>query len=211
MSISKFITSLILAFCLTIVFRFLAIPEPVSFFLIFCIVLLYLYLPFIYSIYYSKNINRIDRFLEKNDKQPMMKLYYALGNGKEEEIQQSLLLLKQKYRNSRHMSLFTVIASLHQNDLKNLKTDIDNIPQREYRLYYDTLFSIMIRESEKVINEKLTQIKKEWMKDALKAELAKRKGNRNEALRLSNSAAEKARGIQYYLLVKELDKMNNIA
>lgn len=168
-------------------------------------ILLVVLYPMLHTILFETNISKIERFLLKNKKNPNLYMIYALANELDEEVRGLTEKLLQKYKNRSRQAMYTVGKALYFKDIEEAKLHINQISQLSYRLYYQSI--ILIEEGDfdgavKMIEEVSTK----WMKDALLAELEKKRNNLPNAKKYANQAKLHSKGLQRYLLHKTYER-----
>ncbi|MBS4178299.1 hypothetical protein [Lederbergia citrea] len=200
-----FIISLIIVIPLMILLSKLNIPMPAVFGISFICIFFLIITPQLYFMYFSNNVENIERFMKRNLNQPLIALYYAMANKNDELIDKTMEKILKKYRKANHQAIFKTIFALYYGDVQEMKKFLHEIKPIQYQYYYKAIVSInegYIKEAEEYIEK--TKI--EWMKSALKAELYLKSGMLDEAENFSQKAVSQAKGLQKYILAKNYEQ-----
>ena len=156
-----------------------------------------LYLPLVSTAYFTKNVGKVDKFLEKNKRQPIYRLYYGLAHHDEEDIDEAMKVLKKKYQKPQQQAVFKAIVAFHKHDMTGIEKIIEQIHPEPYRQYYEVAYLIEVGELEEV-ESKLKQLKRVWMREAVLTELELKKGNQEAAFEHYKKALDGTGGLQRY-------------
>ncbi|MCC3356175.1 hypothetical protein [Bacillus sp. REN16] len=201
----RFVVLFGVALLLGVGMAFLDVSEPLGFIIsMLVIVCLTTYL-FIYPIYWEKNVKKIESYLEKRRKNPAFKLYYGMGNRIDEDVKEATEILLRKYKHPARQALFKTLHALYEDDILRVKKDIEDIRPPQYKAYYQAIVAVEEGELEQAA-ELGKQIKSEWMKHALAAGIAKKKGNHDKFVAEIQKAFEKTRGLQRYVIYKQYEE-----
>jgi hypothetical protein len=169
--------------------------------LIFLSVTLTTYIPFVWYIYFSRDIDKIGDYLKKRARQPILHFYYSLANADEAETEQALSTLKKKYKSPRMTAVVTAAYAARHDTLSSVKQCIPLIKDHSVKDYYETL--LKIEEGQLVDAENMIpSLQKEWMREVAEAELLHKKGQPEAARSHEEKAIDLTKGIQLYSLVK---------
>jgi hypothetical protein len=165
-----------------------------------------MFLPFLYYAYVAKNSKSLESFLRRRKRDPYCRFIFAIGNKNDKEVIEAyrMLIRKKKYKN--HFPLFTVIFSLYFEKTDGLEEEVNKIKPTQIRLYYEIMLMIQKTEGKRIEKEIYT-IKRKWMKEALLAELERKRGRVDKEIGHAKSALKAARGLQYYILKKEYERL----
>ncbi|MBM6619715.1 hypothetical protein [Bacillus suaedaesalsae] len=192
-----------IALILGLISGFLNLPIWFAMIALCMIVLPMSLYPTLNSLYFTKDINYVEKFLVERRKQPIYRFYYALANDNKADLEEALEILKKKYKNNPHwLAVFEIAYALHVNHLLSVKEKIGDIKQKDIRDYYEALVSVEQGDFEGAMKTE-NLMKKVWMKESILASIAMKKGLKEEANTHKQSAIEHAKGIQRYILVKE--------
>lgn len=156
-----------------------------------------LYIPLLYTAYFTKNMNKVDQLLKKQKHQPIYQLYYGLAHQLDEEIDAALAKILKKYRRPEQRALFETIVKLHRQDLAHLEATIEKIQPPPYRQYYEIAYLVekgQLKEAE----QQVERVKRGWMKDVLLVDIQLKKGNVKEAADHYKKALAQTGGLQRY-------------
>lgn len=135
----------------------------------------------------------------------MFKLYYGMGNRIDGDVKEATEALLRKFKQPARQAMFKTLFALYENDILRAKPDIENIQPPKYKYYYQAIVAVEEGKIEKA-QELSGKIKKEWMKHALEAGIAKKVENHDEYVEQIQLAFEKTRGIQRYVFFKQFEE-----
>jgi hypothetical protein len=177
------------------------IPFLFTAVLIFLSVTLIVYVPFVWYMYFSKNTESTGKYLQQRTKQTILQFYYHLANSHVEQMEETLILLKKKYKSPQMTAMFTVPYAAQQENLASAKESIPLIKDLSARQYYEALLKVEERQWDDV-ETMIPALQKEWMKEAIKSELLQKKGESAAANVHESKAISLTKGMQRYLLEK---------
>ncbi|WP_456272274.1 hypothetical protein [Bacillus sp. AK031] len=169
--------------------------------LIFLSVTLIVYVPFVWYMYFSKNTESTGKYLQQRTKQPILQFYYHLANSHVEQMEETITILKKKYKSPQMTAMFTVPYAAQQENLASAKESIPLIKDLSARQYYEVLLKVEEGQWDDA-DKMIPSLQKEWMKEAVKAELLQKKGEAGAAKVQGSKAVDLTKGMQRYLLEK---------
>lgn len=195
----------ILALVMGVIGGIYEIPFWIIMLIIFILTFVFVYWPFLQGLYFTTDMNKVEEFLIKRQKQPLFHFYYALANEQEEEAQVALEKLKQKYKSPHWNAVYTVIYAAYKDNLQSVESEIQQIKQAPLKAYYEGLLAIEKGDFDQA-SSMIEKVNKEWMKEQLQAEIYKAQGNEELAKSHQTKAIELSKGLQRYILVKQFRK-----
>lgn len=158
--------------------------------------------------YKSKNLQAIDRFLLRNSRKPIYQYAYSVAHGTDEEIRSSLKEIMIRYKQPDIHHVYGALYAVTEKDGDGVLSHAEKIGSGPMQSYYDAYGHALNGEYERA-EEALSQIPEdhEWMKHAIRAIVAHRKGDRDTFRKEAAAAKAHAGGIQYYLLHHNFRKM----
>ncbi len=204
MSSIKKIVFYVIVFIVSIVMTILKI----NIFIIFAIGFMLLFLmilPYLYTVFWEKDINKIEKFLIKEKGNPIYQLFYALANKLDEEVKDAIDQLLKKHKARHKQALYKVIYALYCKDILAAKQEVDNIKSDNFKYYYKS--AVLMEEGN--LNEArqlIEHISIPWMKSALLSELEYKLNDLDKAMYFAKHALDNAKGLQKYILYKTYER-----
>ncbi|MDZ5473546.1 hypothetical protein SM124_17665 [Bacillus sp. 31A1R] len=196
----------IIALIVGLVGGFLNISTWIVLIVLLILLFIFVYWPFISNVYLSTDMNKVEQFLLKRQKQPLFHFYYAVANNLEDEAEIALDKLKQKYKSPQWTAAYTVSYAAYKGTLSQHENDIKQIKQENLRNYFTALMHIEQGELSKA-QEMVPTIQKEWMKEEIQAAICVKQGNTEKAKLHHDRAIQLTKGMQRYLLVKKAEEL----
>ncbi|MFC7365311.1 MULTISPECIES: hypothetical protein [Bhargavaea] len=162
--------------------------------------------------YKSKNLRAIDRFLLRNSRKPIYKYAYSVAHGTDEEIRASLREIMNRYKQPDIRHVYGALLAVTEKDGDGVLSHAEKIGSEPMQSYYDAYGHALNGDYDQS-EEALTRIPEgyAWMKHAIRAVMASRKGDRDAFRKEADAAKADAGGIQYYLLHHNFRKMEESA
>ncbi len=160
------------------------------------------YLPIMINLYITDNMSKVERFLEARLNQPIFHFYYALANEDDFQVEKALRDVREKYKKGHYYTIYSVTYAAYKGKLVEEKNVIAQIKHPALRLYYEGLLAIEEEELEHAL-QLANEQKKPWMKEAILAEVAGKRGERDLEIQHQQEAIRLTHGLQRYLLVKK--------
>lgn len=134
-----------------------------------------MYIASLFSIHTTRNMTKLEKLFRKNRKHLYYSFVHALSNKDDKRVITSYRKLIKRKKYQSQFALFTILFSLYFGKTLGLREEAEKIKQLEIKSYYLALINIeesQFKEAKKII----TTITKKWMKEALLAEIALKKG-----------------------------------
>jgi hypothetical protein len=162
------------------------------------------YLPMIINLYMTEDMKKVERFIEARLNQPVFHFYYALANEDDFQVEKALREVRDKYKKEYYYTVYSVTYAAYKGKLVDEKEAIAQIKQPALRLYYEALLAIEEGELERA-NRLAKEQRKPWMKEAILAGVASKRGERDLEIKHQQEAIRLTRGLQRYLLMKRYE------
>jgi NOL1/NOP2/fmu family ribosome biogenesis protein len=162
------------------------------------------YLPMIMNLYMTEDMKKVERFIEARLNQPVFHFYYALANEDAFQVEKALREVRDKYKKEYYHAIYSVTYAAYKGKLVDEKEAIAQIKQPALRRYYEALLAIEEGELERA-SELAKEQRKPWMKEAILAGVANKRGERDLEIKHQQEAIRLTRGLQRYLLVKKYE------
>lgn len=205
-SVRTFLIGIIVAFSAFFVLdNYFSYPIFLNIFICYILVFITMYIASLFSIHTTRNMIMLEKLFRKNRKHPYYSFVHALSNKDDKRVITSYRKLIKRKKYQSQFALFTILFSLYFGKTLGLREEAEKIKQLEIKSYYLALINIeesQFTEAKKII----TTITKKWMKEALLAEIALKKGEDEVAKKHAKSALKHTKGIQYYVLKKGYER-----
>ncbi len=172
---------------------------------VFIIILIFILGPILYTTILQTDVDKLERFLLKNKKDPNFYIIYSLANELDEEVDDITEILLHKYKQVPRQAMYSVVRALYLKDLQEAKLHVRQIKPLKYSLYYQSIISIEEGDFD-VAEDLMKQIKTKWMTHALLAEMEQKRNNITEARSHALQARSSSRGLQRYILHKTYER-----
>ncbi|MEK4733203.1 hypothetical protein [Paenibacillus sp. FSL L8-0641] len=179
----------------------LHINNALAFIIIFILMFLILYVPILFTVLWDSNLKRIEKFLMSRKSKPEYHLFYALAHEIDEEVEDSIRLLLQKYKGIHKQALYKTVFAFYKKEILTVKEEIELIKPLAYKNYYRAIVC-MEEENNMKAHKIIHDIPTSWMKSALLSELELKSNHHTEALKLAQQAVHQSKGLQKYVLFK---------
>ncbi|MDP9675764.1 hypothetical protein J2W97_001759 [Paenibacillus jamilae] len=179
----------------------LHINNALAFIIIFILIFLILYVPILFTVLWDSNLKRIEKFLMSRKSKPEYHLFYALAHEIDEEVEDSIRLLLQKYKGIHKQALYKTVLAFYKKEILTVKEEIEFIKPLAYKNYYRAIVCMeegSNAEAHRIIHD----IPTTWMKNALLSELELKSNHYSAALKLAQQALHQSKGLQKYVLFK---------
>ncbi|MDX8364568.1 hypothetical protein [Cytobacillus sp. IB215665] len=165
------------------------------------IILILAILANLYPLYFSNNVLTIEKSILNKKRNALFNFYYVYANQIDDEIEEATERVLKKYQRPHIYALIQVIFALYNKDIIAAKKYVDHIKPLNYRKYYKGLISVVDNHVD-LANELANEIKIEWMKYALFAEIERKHGNDEGAIKYAKLSYSSARGLNKYMIYK---------
>lgn len=197
MKIIKYTLIFLLGVVLATAMMFWELPFWFIYVSVVVIYLLLLLAPQMYTVYASKDLEKIEQYLEKNKQKPVFAYPLALKTGNQEQIICSIEEILKRHKQPYMQEVYKTILALFEGNVSKLEHQAKQISKEPLRTYY-----IAYAEALKGNFDEATTLKellpKEWMQHAIKAIIAKEQGNIESFEKEANKCIELAKGVQKY-------------
>ncbi|MBD8068789.1 hypothetical protein [Bacillus sp. PS06] len=201
----RYVIAFILSFFSFFTLQYFDITNVFTIGLVFLLILAIVFLPVLHTVLFETNMDKIERFLLKNKKNPNFYMIYALANEIDDEVKDITEKLVKKSKQESRQAMYKVVQALYFKDVAEAKLHINQIKPVHYRLYYQA--SILLEEGDlDGAVELMEKLPSQWMKDAILAEHAKKLNNLATAKDYANKAMLHSKGLQRYLLHKTYER-----
>ncbi|WP_042199262.1 hypothetical protein [Paenibacillus camerounensis] len=160
---------------------------------------------FVYPFVLEKRVERVEDFLLRHKHKPGVYIHYVVANRLDDEAKTTMDKLMTKYKHSRALATYKAAYGLYCKDMDAIRTAVPYIRYADYRAYYATLLLIEDGKSTEA-REHLESIKKRWMRSALLAEVERKSGDIEAAVKHAREAVDTSGGAQRYVLHKEYER-----
>lgn len=183
----------------------IGLSPLIIFILLFIYLLIFTLLPYINIVFWTKNLKKIDRFLQNNRNKIFLSYFYSFVNESKEQqhsLLQEIVKLKQPPDEKQY---FKSMLALLNDDFLKANLEADKISEEELRIY--TLAYIAIfKEDDSVAYTLANDLQTSWRKYAIHSLLAFRHNKLDDFHTFSSYALAKTRGIDHYVLNHILNK-----
>ncbi|CAG9620617.1 hypothetical protein [Sutcliffiella rhizosphaerae] len=153
----------------------------------------------------SKDIDKIERYLEKKRHEPYYGFILELANGNLSLAKNELDELERKWKGKK-TAVFWAQYYLKAKNLSKAKEKLEQIEQVDIRTYIQA--GIAVEEKNfKVAEEFKSLLSKDWMKLAIELEMALGRKNYSLAKEKKEQALAVTKGLQYYMLYREFEQL----
>lgn len=203
MKILKYALIFVLGVILATAMMFLELPFWFIYVSVVIIYLLLLVAPQMYIVYKSKDLNKIENYLEKNRRKPIFAYPLALKTGDQEQIVRSIEEILKRYKQPYMQEVYKTILTLFEGDVSKMEHQAKQISKEPLRTYY-IAYAAALKGNYDEANTLKEQLPKEWMNHAIAAVIAKEQGNMELFDIEANKCIELATGVQRYGLYYSL-------
>lgn len=169
--------------------------KPLIAFSLILAVGLYLIYKQIYTVYFSKNLQRIEKFITDQQNNPVYNHLYMSAHGTKEEELAAIerILASNKQPLVQHTYLFN--RALLLDDIEMAKKEARQIPKESLRIYCIAYVKALEGDAE---GARAASFEKDWMTYAIEAIIAWQLKDVNIFEAQVTKSLETVRGIQYY-------------
>ena len=199
MKIIKYALIFVLGVILATAMMFLELPFWFIYVSVVVIYLLLLVAPQMYTVYKSKDLNKIEQYLEKNKRKPIFAYPLALKTGDQEQIVRSIEEILKRHKQPYMQEVYKTMLALFENNVSKFEQLAKQISKEPLRTYYIAYAEALKGNFDEATTLK-NQLPKEWMQHAIAAVIAKEQGNINLFEKEVNKCIDLATGVQKYSL-----------
>jgi len=199
MRLLPFMFTFIFGVILTVALLFLELPFWLVYTVIIVVYVVLLVLPQMYTIYKSNNLEKVERFLEKNKRKPIFAYPLVVKIGNREEIISTIQLILSKYKQPYIQEVYKTNLALFESNASLFEQRAKQISKEPLHTYY-----IAYAEALKGNFENAQALKQKlpvgWMPCAIDAIIANEKDDLSAFRLASDESIHLARGVQKYNL-----------
>lgn len=174
------------------------------FFIIFFITLPVLLIPQLYIMFFTKNVNLVEKYIYMKRKHPYYALLIELTNGNFTKATDHACHLKSPFYSQTRKSAMASIE-IELRNLRKAEITTQDIKNQDIRHHNLALIALLDANWE-VFQHLKDKIKSKALQYALEAEAAFKNGNTEESERLGHLAIASCAGIQKWLFIKSLER-----
>ena len=199
MKIIKYALIFVLGVILATAMMFLELPFWFIYVSVVVIYLLLLVAPQMYTVYKSKDLNKIEQYLEKNKRKPIFAYPLALKTGDQEQIVRSIEEILKRHKQPYMQEVYKTMLALFENNVSKFEQLAKQISKEPLRTYYIAYAEALKGNFDEATTLK-NQLPKEWMQHAIAAVIAKQQGNLDLFEKEADKSIDLATGVQKYSL-----------
>ncbi|EPD51236.1 hypothetical protein MHH33_15105 [Paenisporosarcina sp. FSL H8-0542] len=200
MNIKSLAITYSLVFIVTLVLSFLQFPFGAILLIVFFTIILPSILWPLHAIYWSNDLNRIEKFLQKNRKKAVFAFPLALAHGNRQEVEESLQTILTKYKQPSMQQVYTTILDIFLGDYDAARISAEKIKKKSLRTYYLANIAAKRGDIEEVMPH-IGSFEKPWMNHVMNSFIAHHEGNETLAKTEYQKAIDSSRGLQKYVVV----------
>lgn len=160
---------------------------------------------FYYPAVLDKRVDRVESFLRSQKNNPALYIHYVLANRLEDEAGTVMEQLMSKHKRVAVQATYKAAYGWYRKDMAAIQEAVQYIRYTDYRAYYEAALMLEGGESARA-REHLKSIRKQWMRSAVLAEIERKAGNNELAVKYAREAMEASGGVQLYVLYKEYER-----
>ncbi|MEK3902979.1 hypothetical protein [Paenibacillus sp. FSL R7-0179] len=160
---------------------------------------------FYYPAVLDKRVDHVESFLRSQKNNPALYIQYVLANRLEDEAATVMEKLMSKHKQVAVQATYKAAYGWYRKDMAAVQEAVPHIRHADYRAYYEAALLLEGGESAKA-REHLSSIRKPWMRSVVLAEIERKAGNNELAVKYAREAVEASRGVQRYALYKEYER-----
>lgn len=157
----------------------------------------------LYKVYFSTNMKQVKKYIESNKKDPFMQFILTVENGTKEEELAAMEKVIAHYKQPAMKNTFEMNRAILLEDYQRAIEFAEQLKNTQHKIYGQALIAA-VQGNEAQLAE--FDIKLEWMKYAVEAELAFVKKDQQRFEQASVKAVHAAKGIQRFILIHSLKK-----
>lgn len=161
---------------------------------------------FLFTIYGTTNIKRMEKFILKKKKEPIYGFIYAQGFGTKEDQILAIDAILNKYKQQHIHYYYRCIQQYLKNNLEQALEEAQKVGKEPLISYSKALINAKMGNEE----EALSQLpSKQWMQEAILATIAHHKHNDDAFEQHVENAVQSTRGLQRLSLIYSFNQMRN--
>ncbi len=165
------------------------------------IAFVYMLFEMIYTLYGTKNMKKVEKFLESKKSEPIYALILLQANGSMDEQLRTIEDILKKYPKNYIHHNYRFIREMLNKNYDTALNEAEKIEKEPFMSYCKALVYATQGNKEQALDFPLP---KKWMSEAILATLAKVDNNQKSYETHKENAIEAARGIQRYGLIHTL-------
>lgn len=197
----RFAITFVISFISFFVLKFFQVENIFTISAVLILILLVVMYPLLHAVLLETDIEKIERFLIKNKRNPNFYIIYAMANGLDEEVKELTEKLLVKYKSPSRQAMYKIAEALYFKNMLVIRSQLAHIKNPSYQFYYQAIIFIDDGDIDGA-NEVIEKISSKWMKSALLAQREKRLNNVLAAKSYAEQAIQHSKGLQRYLLHK---------
>lgn len=153
----------------------------------------------------SRDVVRIEKYLQKKRHEPYYGFIFELANGNLPEAKKQLEDLEKKWKGKK-TAIFRAQYYLRVGNIISAKEEVELIDQQDMKNYVLAAIAAMEKDDAKV-EELKGSLKKDWMRHVIETERAMNKKNFALAKENKELALASTKGLQYFMIHKEYENL----
>ncbi|MCA1319196.1 hypothetical protein LC085_04655 [Bacillus tianshenii] len=155
--------------------------------------------------FFSKDVEKMEKYLIKKKHEPYYGFILELANGNLPEAKKQLEDLEKKWKGKK-TAIFRAQYYLRVGNIVRAKEEAELIEQPDMKNYVLAAIAAMEKDDAKVEALK-PALKKEWMRHVIETERAINKKNLSVAKEKKEKALASTKGLQYFMIFKEYENL----
>ena len=153
----------------------------------------------------TQNLKKLEKFIKRNNKNPVYYSLQMLAQGTDEEFQESLEAIVKKYKNTKYEATYGALLAMMNGDFELAHRYNEPQLHKEVGQYTNYIIDIM---AGKEIGD-VPAFKQSWMNASIEAHKAAMRKDLQTFEMMSSQATNQAKGIQYYGNYYTFKRMRN--
>lgn len=174
--------------------------------IILCFVMTGYIFDFLYTLYGTTNLERVEKFIMKKKKEPIYHFVYSQAFGSVEDQLKSIEQILSKYKQPHIRHYYQAIRAYLKEDYQLALQEVEFINKHHIKNYTKAFIYAAMGEKEQSLD---IPLEKNWMKEAVLAMIAYKEKNPQSFRKHSLNAIEGAKGIQRYSLNASFNALEN--
>ena len=179
------------------------LPLRIGIGLIF-LICVWIFLDFLYSVYGSTNIKKVEKFIIKKQKEPLYYYVYSQGFGTVEDQLIAIEKILSKYKQPHIHQYYLAIQFYLSDQFEDALKAANQIGKEPFMSYTKAMILVQMG---KIEEAKAFKFEKQWMHEAIQAMIAIQKKDKAAFQLHSSQAIASARGIQRLSLIYSFKAM----
>ena len=204
----KFILLIAVGILIAVLFHLAGVSKWITIIVVLALYIVITIVQPMYTIYLSRSLKALNRYVVSNYKKPIFGYSYALAHGDKEDIEKALKRIMDTYPQQDMRDVYGANLAIFKRDSSALLTHANNIVGQEYKDYYSGHAYVMTGNFDKA-SEFLAKLQTPWMIRSLKAYTALKQGNKDIYADEMNRAIHNSMGMQRYVLHHTMKRYEN--